>query len=277
MNYEHNDFDLSHLSSSLSSKKIDEFIDLSQDSDSEKESDLQNLHQIFDATIGTGNSSTNASPLKFSQPGNEEKILNESIKDIMTKEFSFNTKTPTSIDGSTVKFKRTVSDLNPRESKRSLKFVEFLDDTMVYDRAPLLPRGNNDDDDSPDEFDFMVAGSSPNINQDLLISPKSLPLSPSTSFSSLLKSPETVNSAQSTDHQQFEIIHSDRTFLIKTGNVTPKPDFESMNSPTRLEHLKKYGLKPLNKRKAIICLEHIYNRLHPFIEIENNTNNLFRY
>lgn len=56
-------------------------------------------------------------------------------------------------------------------------------------------------------------------------------------------------------------------YIIECGALSPKPDYESMGSTELQLELKKFGLKQsLKKRQAIICLEYIYNRTHPYID-----------
>lgn len=61
---------------------------------------------------------------------------------------------------------------------------------------------------------------------------------------------------------------SNEEYYIRVGSVTPKPNYEDMNI-TQLEiELRSFGLKPsLRRRQAIICLDYIYNRTHPLMEI----------
>lgn len=56
-------------------------------------------------------------------------------------------------------------------------------------------------------------------------------------------------------------------YIIRYGALSPTPDYDSMEMAELQEELKKFGLKQsLKKRQAIICLEYIYNRTHPYIE-----------
>ncbi|GAB0092824.1 hypothetical protein DMENIID0001_078600 [Sergentomyia squamirostris] len=57
--------------------------------------------------------------------------------------------------------------------------------------------------------------------------------------------------------------------VVKRKSVTPPPNFNAMGSEEIQEQLKKYGLKAIKGRKAVILLEHIYNQLHPFIQVED--------
>lgn len=60
---------------------------------------------------------------------------------------------------------------------------------------------------------------------------------------------------------------SNEEYEIRIGSVSPKPNYEQMDASTVEMELRKFGLKPsLRRRQAIICLEYIYNRTHPFIE-----------
>lgn len=67
---------------------------------------------------------------------------------------------------------------------------------------------------------------------------------------------------------------SNDEYHIHVGSVTPKPDYGKMDTIALRTELQKYGLKPsLSKTHAIICLENIYNRTHPFMENTNNCGN----
>lgn len=174
-----------------------------------------------------------------SQSMNAEDLVNISIKELCQKEFVSG-----SIHSSVTKnFARTTSD-------------------MTFERHNVIVRDTHktsDDsykfsDDDGDEFDRLIKGrhfsSKTELKEDIICSP---PL------------------ALPTQSNDFVVQSEDQIYQVQTGGlVTPKPDYENMNSPTRLEHLRKYGLKSLTKRKAVICLEHIYNRLHPFIELNCN-------
>lgn len=159
-------------------------------------------------------------------------------------------------------FSRTTSDMTFerktwKRSKTPDKFNNFGDDEL--DEFDMLVRGNRSQTPKPtaisieisdDDFDELLESREENICDDL----------------SVLDSP--ASQAQS---NEFIVESMDQIYEVRTGVlVSPKPDYDNMNSPTRLEHLKKYGLKTLSKRKAVICLEHIYNRLHPYIELDEH-------
>lgn len=60
---------------------------------------------------------------------------------------------------------------------------------------------------------------------------------------------------------------SNDEYYIRIGSSSPKPNYEKMDAFALEKELRKYGLKPsLSRRQAIICLEYIYNRTHPFME-----------
>lgn len=55
-------------------------------------------------------------------------------------------------------------------------------------------------------------------------------------------------------------------YIIRYGALSPKLNYDSMELVDLQSELKKFGLKQsLKKRQAIICLEYIYNRTHPYI------------
>lgn len=193
---------------------------------------------------------------------NEEDLINLSVKEMCQQEFVVGSVKPST----TKNFSRTVSDMtferktvkkNPTTPE---KFIELSDDEL-------------------DEFDELVKG--------LKIPPwpsdKSINIRHDTN-DKIVKNVENSicddldmldSSGSPTPSNEFIVQSMDQIYEVRTGVlVTPKPDYENMNSPTRLEHLKKYGLKALTKRKAVICLEHIYNRLHPFIELDGHADHV---
>ncbi|KAI9561735.1 hypothetical protein GHT06_012696 [Daphnia sinensis] len=48
-------------------------------------------------------------------------------------------------------------------------------------------------------------------------------------------------------------------------DVTPLPDYQSMETPLLKQELVKYGLKPLKRSNAVKLLHHIYEELHPLV------------
>ncbi|CAH0714972.1 unnamed protein product, partial [Brenthis ino] len=55
-------------------------------------------------------------------------------------------------------------------------------------------------------------------------------------------------------------------YIIKTRDVTPMADYAAMSSPERNEELKRYGLKPFKRKRAIQLLTYLYNQTHPVVE-----------
>ncbi|GJQ80808.1 hypothetical protein Trydic_g9397 [Trypoxylus dichotomus] len=51
--------------------------------------------------------------------------------------------------------------------------------------------------------------------------------------------------------------------VIKTKNITPMPDYESMPTPKIVEELEKIGVKQLKRHRGIQMLKHIYENTHP--------------
>ncbi|XP_039435935.1 structure-specific endonuclease subunit SLX4 [Culex pipiens pallens] len=54
---------------------------------------------------------------------------------------------------------------------------------------------------------------------------------------------------------------------IRLDNVTPLPDYDALSSPLLERELFKYGLKQLSRAKAVKMLNHIYDQLHPLVEL----------
>lgn len=77
-------------------------------------------------------------------------------------------------------------------------------------------------------------------------------------------SPKHSQSSQSMKDVPMDL--SDDNYIIRVGSVSPKPNYEEMDMITLETELRKFGLKPsLRRRQAIICLDYIYNRTHPFM------------
>ncbi|KAF8792428.1 Structure-specific endonuclease subunit SLX4 like protein [Argiope bruennichi] len=53
-------------------------------------------------------------------------------------------------------------------------------------------------------------------------------------------------------------------FKISDSPVTPLPDYKSMMTPDLKQALKRVGVKPLPRQKAVAVLSHIYNETHPW-------------
>ena len=56
-----------------------------------------------------------------------------------------------------------------------------------------------------------------------------------------------------------------RLLLNDTPLCTPLQDYEGFLSPELKEELKKYGLKAVPRKKAILFLKHIYDETHPYV------------
>uniref|UniRef100_A0A1I8ABY1 BTB domain-containing protein n=1 Tax=Steinernema glaseri TaxID=37863 RepID=A0A1I8ABY1_9BILA len=55
--------------------------------------------------------------------------------------------------------------------------------------------------------------------------------------------------------------------VLKTKNITPKPDYLHMDDQELKAHLGRYGLRPLGKKKAVALLERIYDETHPVVSM----------
>ncbi|XP_055716260.1 structure-specific endonuclease subunit SLX4 [Phlebotomus papatasi] len=66
-----------------------------------------------------------------------------------------------------------------------------------------------------------------------------------------------------------ESLRNEDISVVKRRAVTPPPNYNAMTNEEIQQELRKYGLKAIKGRKARILLEHIYNQLHPFIQIED--------
>ncbi|KAK0417076.1 hypothetical protein QR680_012821 [Steinernema hermaphroditum] len=55
--------------------------------------------------------------------------------------------------------------------------------------------------------------------------------------------------------------------ILKTKNITPKPDYSVMNDQELKEHLSQFGLRAMGKKKAVATLDKIYEETHPVISM----------
>lgn len=204
----------------------------------------ESLHQIFDDNFDL--------PAELHlrlnhEPTDELDLINQSVRSIVRKDFVSNTKPRPSGSSAGTPLRRTTSAMlgNTSNNKQPQKFLSRLDDTIAKDFSMDY-----------DSFDDLLQG--------LNLPDSSRPF---------VKSPTPTE-----DEHEFTVTHDGSTFEVKIGHrcVSPKPNFEAMDSPTISRQLNKYGLKPLVRRKAIICLEHIYNRTHPFVECPSDESRLKR-
>lgn len=77
--------------------------------------------------------------------------------------------------------------------------------------------------------------------------------------------------ALSQDVKSAVVLTPNNDYIIKTHGVTPMADYSSMSSPERNEELKKYGLKPFKRKRAIQLLTYLYNQTHPVVESYEET------
>ncbi|XP_058459941.1 structure-specific endonuclease subunit SLX4 [Malaya genurostris] len=62
-------------------------------------------------------------------------------------------------------------------------------------------------------------------------------------------------------------------YQIVLDGVSPRPDYDGMVSPALHRELFKYGLKQLSRPKAVKMLNHIYDQLHPLVEVYESEEN----
>lgn len=66
-------------------------------------------------------------------------------------------------------------------------------------------------------------------------------------------------------HEEVDV--SNDKYIIRIGTVPSKPNYEKMDLESLQEELRKFGLKKsLRRRQAVIVLDYIYNRTHPYVE-----------
>ncbi|EAT39744.1 AAEL008482-PA [Aedes aegypti] len=93
---------------------------------------------------------------------------------------------------------------------------------------------------------------------------------PSKRNPSIIKSPIVKRKGGFDD--KFEDLTRDRApppidIEIRLDCVSPRPDYERMESPELHRELFKYGMKQLKRRKAVQFLNYIYDQTHPFVEV----------
>ena len=59
--------------------------------------------------------------------------------------------------------------------------------------------------------------------------------------------------------------------VVKTTNVTPMPNYEAFTEDQLKVELKKFGLRPLKKKRAVEELKKIYEALHPVVDLNSET------
>nr|CDS31866.1 structure specific endonuclease subunit SLX4 [Hymenolepis microstoma] len=57
------------------------------------------------------------------------------------------------------------------------------------------------------------------------------------------------------------------SMILTDVPITPKPVFEAMPTPELRKALSEYGIRRLPKKKAVKLLNHIYDELHPYVEV----------
>lgn len=112
------------------------------------------------------------------------------------------------------------------------------------------------------------------VNSETVLSSRYGNATPSTSTSNMYRikltpdktsKPNNSPASQSTADTRMDLSNDD--YIIRVGSITPKPNYDQMDAITLEMELRKYGLRPgLRRRQAIICLDYIYNRTHPFME-----------
>uniref|UniRef100_A0A0K0D4D8 SAP domain-containing protein n=1 Tax=Angiostrongylus cantonensis TaxID=6313 RepID=A0A0K0D4D8_ANGCA len=54
--------------------------------------------------------------------------------------------------------------------------------------------------------------------------------------------------------------------ILKTTDITPMPDYDTMNDECLKNELRKFGLKPMGRKRSIAILKKIYEEIHPKID-----------
>lgn len=58
--------------------------------------------------------------------------------------------------------------------------------------------------------------------------------------------------------------------ILKTENVTPMLNYDTLNTPTIQKELHKYGLRPLKRQRGTQMLKYIYEMTHPLVGVKGN-------
>lgn len=198
----------------------------------------------------------------------EEDLINQSVCKIFENSFKYRQRPSNDLNASS-KFRKTQSEVFP--DHRFELDVDFAmdDNTELIIQNNLndsaFPISNTQYDKLSDEFDRLINGSPiksvPKNNEEI----------PSKIMDTSRRSNGFLNNSHCSVVDHIDIDLSNENYIIRVGNISPKPNFERMSEIDISDELKKYGLKTsLRRRQAIICLEHIYNRTHPYIEYKKS-------
>lgn len=120
------------------------------------------------------------------------------------------------------------------------------------------------DDDEFDEFDRLVLEKK---NESSSFSTSTLPsgmdrLLMGEINMDTLSEPSAPETPISTEPDQLEV--NGQVYTVRICDE-PKPDFVSLSETELMQHLYKYGIKPLKRHQAVKLLEFIYNQTHPIM------------
>ncbi|XP_050315647.1 structure-specific endonuclease subunit SLX4 isoform X2 [Anthonomus grandis grandis] len=59
-------------------------------------------------------------------------------------------------------------------------------------------------------------------------------------------------------------------YIIKTSDITPMPNYDTMTTPLIVKELDKIGVKPLKRLQGAKLLKYIYDSTHPFVDIDDD-------
>lgn len=63
-------------------------------------------------------------------------------------------------------------------------------------------------------------------------------------------------------------------FVMKSNNITPMANYDTMNTPKIIKELDKFGLKILKRKRGVQILKHIYESTHPIIQSSEEENDV---
>lgn len=182
--------------------------------------------------------------------------------------------------------------VTPTVEERSFEISSDDDEEEDSKKTEKL-KGIPENEDSWDEFDRMVycpkyvpkslqkSVSPPPAIQSPLIPPVVIEEDDRIDLTQTNSDNVEISSDDDEEHDEFEeLILSDdaeedvprlnfdeEKYIYKTRNVSPQLDYKNMTSEGLEIELKRFGLKSLSKKRAIMILEYIYHQTHPYIQL----------
>lgn len=199
-----------------------------------------------------------------------EDMVNQSVSKIFERSFNYTkhtpVRTPTANGSSFRKTQSEVWDYHHVELDDVWEFDQIATSSCHKAIDPSSPIKTHQFQEESDEFDQLVYGT-PKSATKVIQTPKAKPLTPI----------ESQHKRSAINEHNLDL--SNDNYIVKFGNIPPRPDYNAMSMDELQDEMEKFGLKTsLKRRQAIICLEHIYNRTHPYIEytMKKSSQNILR-